>query len=1440
MKTILGLDLGANSIGWALVKEAQNNEEESSIIKLGVRVNPLTVDELQNFEKGKSITTNADRTLKRSARKNLQRYKLRRSALIEVMKEHGFLTDNTLCSEHGNRTTFDTYHLRAKAAKDEISLEEFARVLLMINKKRGYKSSRKAKGEEDGVLIDGMDVAKKLYNEQLTPGQLCLQLLESGKKALPDFYRSDLQDEFDRIWHFQKQLNPKLFCDAAKEEVKGKNKNQTWAILQKHFIWEEKEVVWNEEEAKTQEIAKECKLIGLKRSTKGHEQKLENYRWRVQALSEQLNPEMTAIALQEINGQLHASSGYLGAISDRSKELFFNEQTVGQYQMAILAKDPNASLRNMIFYRQDYLDEFNKIWEKQAEFHKELTVELKKEIRDIIIFYQRRLKSQKGLINICEFERHEMMIEEEGKIQTKIVGRKVIPRSHPLFQEFKIWQTLNDIEVFVGNEKNKRKNLDKSFELLNDTENLFSTGGRRHLCQEEKEILAKELSVKENMKKSEILKLLFQNSQELNMNFKQIDGNRTGFSLYSAFSKMIERYGYEPVDFKKTADEIREQLKTIFSDLGWNTELLSIDLEHDNEELEKQLYFRLWHLLYSFEGDNTPTGNGKLIEKLMKLCNIEKEYATILANISFQDDYGSLSAKAIKKILLFLKEGNQYDMACEYAGYRHSKSSLTKEEIENKTLKDRLNLLPKNSLRNPVVEKILNQMVNVINTIIDTYGKPDEIRVELARELKKSAKEREELIKSIAQNTRVHDEIRKLLQNEFGMINVSRNDIIRYKLYEELKDNGYRTLYSNQYVPKEKVFSKEIDIEHIIPQSRLFDDSLSNKTLEYKDINIEKGNKTAYDFVKQKYGEDGLQQYINRCENLFKEKRSKLKKLEMEEKDIPEGFIDRDLRNTQYITKKALSMLNEICRRVIATTGSITDKLREDWQLVDLMKEMNLPKYENIPNSIEIFEDKDGRRIKRIKDWSKRNDHRHHAMDALTVAFTKDVFIQYFNNKNASMPGSKEQSNITGIKNQYFERGKAISPIPLSRFRAEAKHHLENILVSIKAKNKVVTTNVNITKKNKGDNKKQQQTPRGQLHLETVYGSHRQYATKMEKVNATFDSAKISTVSKLAYQNALRKRLEACGNDPKKAFSGKNALEKAPIYLDEKQTKMVPEKVQTVQFETVYTIRKPIDPNLSVDKVIDAKIRRILEERLKEYDGDAKKAFNNLNENPIWLNESKGISIKRVSIRGISNAQALHEKKDKDNNLILDKEGRKIPVDFVSTGNNHHVAVYKRPVLDKAGQIVFDEEGSPKYEIDEEIVSFFDAVTRVNLGQPIIDKDYRRSEGWQFLFSMKQNEYFVFPNEKTGFNPKEVDLLNPENYTIISPNMFRVQTMSKVMYGNNVIRDYKFRHHLETSVKDVSELKDITYKQYKTLSFGNYIVKVRINHIGQIVSIGEY
>lgn len=618
MKKILGLDLGTNSIGWAVVKEAETADEHSSIVKLGVRVNPLTVDELTNFEKGKSITTNADRTLKRSMRRNLKRYKLRREHLIEILKANGFISDETILSENGNRTTFETYRLRAKAATDEISLEEFALVLLMINKKRGYKSSRKAKNTEEGKLIDGMEIAQRLYDENLTPGQLSLELLKSGKKYLPDFYRSDLQAEFDKVWNFQSQFYSFLTNDL-KDELKGKNEKATWAICapskdknaeDSRFVWhwKETESIWIEETASNETVEVDKTLIGAKRSGTTAEQKVENFKWRSKALSEKLSPEQLIVVFQKINGQINNASGYLGDISDRSKELYFNHQTVGQYQMAQLDKNPNYSLKNQVFYRQDYLNEFETIWETQAKFHKELTPELKKEIRDVVIFYQRPLKSQKGLISFCEFESRQIEVEVDGKKKLKTIGCRVCPKSSPLFQEFKIWQRLNDVEVSGMIVPNQQLDL---FGFSKD-----NTYGKRRLLQEEKEMLFAELNCKEKLSKKEVLNLLFPMQKDVDMNFKELDGNRTQAQLFQAYQTIAERSGHDVEDLlKKSAIEMLNCVSDIFCTIGINTDILTFNSALEGKEFEQQPMFRLWHLLYSFEGDNSAIGNEKLIEK---------------------------------------------------------------------------------------------------------------------------------------------------------------------------------------------------------------------------------------------------------------------------------------------------------------------------------------------------------------------------------------------------------------------------------------------------------------------------------------------------------------------------------------------------------------------------------------------------------------------------------------------------------------------------------------------------------------------------------------------------------------------------------------------------------------------------------------------------------
>ena len=1374
MKKILGLDLGTTSIGWALVNESENKDEQSSIVRLGVRVIPLTVDKKGNSEKGKAITTNADRQQTHGARINLQRYKLRREKLKDCLQKQGWIGTEALYEE-GKTSTFETYMLRAKAAEEEISLHELCRVLFMLNKKRGYKSNRKANNKEDGKLFDGMTIAKKLYEERLTPAEYSLRLFYQGKKFTPEYYRSDLIEEFEKIWNEQKKYYPEILTDEFKQQLEGKAKSNTSKLfLGKYGIYSA--------------------------DTKGLDRRLQALKWRVEAMKQQVDKDVLAFVISDLKGQIANTSGLLGAISDRSKELYFSKQTIGQYLWASLQENPHISIKNQPFYRQDYLDEFEKIWETQAIYHKELTSELKQEIRDTIIFYQRPLKSKKNLIAVCELEQRKVKVTADGKGKEITIGPKVAPKSSPMFQEFRIWQNLNNI-------------------LLLDHE----TNSKRPLYEEERNLLYEELSVKEKLSKPEALKVLGKKSKQWDLNYKELEGNRTQAVLYDCYNRIIVMSGHEECNFKKLkASDIRHYVKTIFKNLAFNTDILCFDSSLTGHELERQPMYRLWHLLYSYEGDNSRTGNDALLRTLETAFGFPKEYAAVLAEVVFEDSYGNLSVKAMRNILPHLQAGLDYSQACEKAGYKHSRRSLTKEELNQKEYKERLELLPKNSLHNPVVEKILNQMINVINAVIDEYGKPDEIRIELARELKSSADERESITRGINQGNAENKRIREILEKEFAHSYISRNDIIKYKLYEELKSNGFKTLYSDTYISKDKLFSKDFDIEHIIPKARLFDDSLSNKTIEACDINIAKIDMTALDFIGNKYGEQGVEVYKKKLGTLLQDgsiSKAKYNRLLMKEADIPSGFIDRDLRDTQYIAKKAYEILSDLVRNVTPTTGSVTNRLREDWQLVDVMKELNFEKYQKL-GLADVVEDRDGRKVKRIKDWTKRNDHRHHAMDALTIAFTKPSYIQYLNNLNAC---SDKSSSIYGIevKELHRENNKLRfnAPLPINEFRAEAKRHLKSVLVSIKAKRKVMTQNVNIIKTKHGVIKKVQLTPRGELHNATYYGTKKRPVVRMVKVGAALDEAIINRVCSLAIRAALLKRLNAYNGDAKKAFTGRNSIDKNPIYLDVEQTKIVPPLVKTIEWGLYHPIRKRITPDLKIDKVIDKDIREKLKARLAEFNGDAQKAFSNLDENPIYMDEAKQITLKRVSIKGVLSAIPLHTLKDKAGKPIIGSDGRPVSGDYVQTSKTHHIAFY------------IDDKGN----LQDNPVSFFKAAKRKSQRIPVIDKRYNCDKGWHFVFTMKQDEYFVFPNEATGFIPSEVDLLDEVNYDIISPNLYRVQKLSKTSG-----RDYWFRHHLETMLNNDLKLKNSRFKRIQSLKGLEGIVKVRINSIGKIAAVGEY
>ncbi|UKK62958.1 type II CRISPR RNA-guided endonuclease Cas9 [Prevotella communis] len=1195
MKFILGLDPGIASIGWALILEAENDNEQSRIIDSNV----VKVDfdnfaymnakgkisegkPIDMFRKGLTVSPNLVRRQKRGAHRKLQRYKQRRADLIALLRENGFIDGDTLLCEDGKGTTYETLMLRSKAAREEISLSELARVLLMINKKRGYKSIRK--GEAD----------------------------------------TDIED----------------------------------------------------------------------------------------------------------------MGAYLAAITGRSNTLVENHQTVGQYLMNQLTLNPLKGIKRQTFYRKDYEDEFEQIWKTQMAFHPELTRKLKKEIKNRIIFFQRPIESKKQDLSFCELESHQIEVEKNGKKQLVTTGSRVCPISSPLFQEFRMWQRLNDV-------------------VLTNTTTLEQYA----LTLEQKEMLAAELSIRKELTKTAAIKLLVgKQTKTYDLNFDTLIGNETQTRLVSAYLKILEMTGHDILDIKKMkAQDVLNVICKVFEGLGYKTEALNGEVMI-GPEIYMQPHYKLWHLLYSFPGDNSRSGSAKLVQRVKEFFGFDNdEYAKIIADVKFPDGYRSLSAKAIQKLLPFLKEGYQYNEACEKAGYNHSKRSITKEENESRVLHHYLQPIPHNSLRNPLVERVLNQMVSVVNGLIDEYGDEygqfNEIRIELARDLSKNAESRRRMTQDIENNKNERAKCRQELidqLNERGyhVTYVSENDILKYRLYKELAPLGYKTLYSKTKVDLvDLIIHRKFDKEHIIPKAKSPSNAFSVLTVELSSINEEKGDMTALDYVKWKYGEAEAQQYIARVNDLFKKKAiSKAKKdnLLRTAADIQDEPLTRDLGLTQYINRKAYELLGTITRKVVPTTGSITSRLRDDWQLVDVLQELVWDKYDKL-ELIDTYEDKDGKTVRKINEdaWTKRTDHRNHAMDAITVAFTKPAFINYLNSLNAE---GEKREQLMKMRQKNLHRDKQGNwrfnePMPLGELRAEVKQQLERINVYQKPAINAVTPNLNISKskKKKEGNRQIQLTPRGKLHDDTYYGS--------------------------IMENGVK----------------------------------------------VFTKRVEVNESLNVNDVVDKGVQRILQERLREYGNKPKEAFSNLEENPIWFNREKGIRIKRVIVRTkLKDARAIHKKHDNKGELLLDKDGKVQSADYVRTNNNHHVAIYE----------------DAQHELHEVVVSFFDAVDSAIQGNPVIDMTYNADKGWRFLFSLQQNDCFVFPDEATGFNPADIDLTAKDNYALISPHLFKVQAISE--------GDYRFRHQYDATKNNNAKLKNMTWKRIRVINDLKGAVKVRITKIGHI------
>ncbi|UKB81980.1 type II CRISPR RNA-guided endonuclease Cas9 [Chryseobacterium sp. MEBOG06] len=783
------------------------------------------------------------------------------------------------------------------------------------------------------------------------------------------------------------------------------------------------------------------------------------------------------------------SSEYKLAIAELESNL--KSKTIGEQLYAEFSNAENAQntiLRKRTYLRSSYIEEFDRVWNFQTRFYPDILTgysesksknTLYQKLKNEILFYQRPLKSQKGLVSDCTFEKF----------------HKAISKSSPFFEIFRIWQKVNDLEVTFENGDKYKPTIEQKKKLVN---NLFK---------------GIKLNTKFKLSANEIKKILSFQGQNVYLNFPELDGSRT----YSVIKKALNNAGLND-------QECEEYL-------------------HFNpyENDEKGGLFELWHITYSLPTDD------EIINTLQKRFNLTKEQSKTFADeVSYNADYGNLSTRAIKKILPFMEQGLGYSDACDKVGYDHS-GYKTKIEIT-----DKLQPILKNSLRNPVVEQILNQVVNIVNQIIDKYGKIDEIRVELARELRNSAKQRKRISVSNFRNRKENDKIREVLSNEYHYKIVNGRDIQRYRLWQE---SDGQCLYCNREITMSDFISGQADLEHILPKSRSFTNNMNNFILAHKKCNSTKNQLTAYDFMSGK-SEEVFEQYLEKVNELYNDGKGKINKAKFDNlickgDDIPSDFVERMKKDSQYISKETVKLLKNVCENVFTTTGQVTDFLRDKWGLKEVMQEVNFDKYKLL-GLVDTKIIKDGtnktKEIKIIKDWSKRDDHRHHAVDALICALTDQKIIFRLNNLNklyqyerSGMSKEELKSNAQFLNVENFDLKAFADQIddwsitPIENLREQVRRHLEQIFISVKKSSKVLSKNIN---KPKNSSKEQiTWTPRGRLHEETVMGKIKRVSEKKEKLNQNFNN--LENIVDPLVKELIMKRIDKYQNIGE-AFSTEN------------------------------------------------------------------------------------------------------------------------------------------------------------------------------------------------------------------------------------------------------------------------------------------------------------
>jgi len=1149
MKNILGLDLGTNSIGWALIQR-DFNQKEGHILGMGSRIIPMSQDIKDEFGKGNSISQTADRTKFRSVRRLRERHLLRRARLHRVLNILGFLPEHYASQidfvKHPGKFLDEKEPKLAYDNKIFIFKKSFEEMLIDFHQYQPQLLEDGRKIPYDWTIYY---LRKKALTKRIEKDELAWLILNFNQKR--GYYQLRGEEEHENPNKITEFHSLKITDVIADENQKGKA--ETWYSLILENGW-----------------------------TYRRASKIPLYDWRDKQrdfiVTTDLNDDGSIKTDKE--GQEKRSFRAPGEddwtlIKKKTEQQVINAgKTVGTYIYGNLLQNPQQKIKGKLvrtIEREFYKDELKAILTAQQKFHPELNdrnlyVDCVRELychnephqntldkRDIvhlfiddIIFYQRPLRSQKSSVGNCTLEfrkyKNDHGIDEMDYL-------KAIPKSHPLFQEFRLWQWIYNLSIYQ-----KDDDVNVTDELIKNMEtyqNLFDF-----------------LNNKKEIRQDILIKFLLEQSG--------LKGKELALTM--------ARYRWNFVEDKiypcnETGTQIRTRLAKV---------------ENIPEDFfTKETELKLWHIIYSV---NDKTEYEKALKTFAATYNLHT--ASFVEHFKkfpvLQSEYGSFSEKAIKKLLPLIRLGKYWSWEnIDWKTRARIEKILTgefDENIQNRVREKAISLMQEtdfqglqlwlasyvvygrhseavnlekwntaadvekylagfrqHSLRNPIVEQVVTETLRVVKDIWSQYGQGakdffDEIHVELAREMKNTGEERKRLTSLTTDNENTNLRIKVLLSELFhggdvenvrpyspmqqealkifedGVLNsdikidddilkISKTaqptstELKRYKLWLEQK---YRSPYTGEIIPLSRLFTADYEIEHIIPQSRFFDDSFSNKIICESAVNQLKDKQLGLEFIKNHSGtivKLGLGKtarvldvggYSEFVKGNYAKSPGKRNKLLLEE--IPDKMIERQLNDTRYISKFITSVLSNIVRsetnddgfnskNILYGNGKITSRLRQDWGMNDVWNELILSRFQRMnqvtnSNVFTAWNENNQKFLPVVPlEFSKgfqkkRIDHRHHALDALVIAASTSDHVNLLNNEHAK---SNKRFDLNR-KLRMFEKTaykdpwtgerieKEIPGIfmkPWTTFTAEAKNKLENTIISFKQNLRVINRTTN-------------------------------------------------------------------------------------------------------------------------------------------------------------------------------------------------------------------------------------------------------------------------------------------------------------------------------------------------------------------------------------------